>query len=111
MNETVTIPTPRSNTIASALWKRTSRTSWRFERPLMVDEDARSAAHGLGCRRGRSTSEPTRRAVPRLRDAAWGASRDCRAERRRTLERLFGLFQDQNPADEVRRLKEEDEGF
>ena len=77
----------------------------------MVDEDVRSAAHDLGCRRGRSASEPTRGAVPRHLDTASGISPDCRAERLRALEHLFDLFLDRNPEDEVRRLKEEDEGF
>ena len=40
-----------------------------------------------------------------------GIPPDRRSERVRTLERLFDLFQDHDPADEVRRLKEEDEGF
>lgn len=32
-------------------------------------------------------------------------------ERVRTLERLFELFRDHDAADEIRRLKEQDEGF
>ena len=47
----------------------------------------------------------------RHRDAVLGIPQARRSERVRTLERLFDLFQDHDPADEVRRLKEEDEGF
>ena len=47
----------------------------------------------------------------RHRDTVLGIPPARRSERVRTLERLFDLFQDHDPADEVRRLKEEDEGF
>ena len=78
---------------------------------LMLDEDVRSAARELAHRYGCSTSEAIRRAVLRHRDAVVGIPPARRAERIRTLERLFELFQGHDPADEVRRLKEQDEGF
>ncbi len=77
----------------------------------MLDEDVRSAARELAHRYGCSTSEAIRRAVLRHRDAVVGIPPARRAERVRTLERLFELFQGHVPADEVRRLKEQDEGF
>ena len=78
---------------------------------LMLDEDVRSAARELAHRYGCSTSEAIRRAVLRHRDSVIGIPPSRRAERVRILERLFALFQDHDPADEVRRLKEQDEGF
>lgn len=77
----------------------------------MLDEDVRAAARELAHRYRCSTSEAIRRAVLRHRDAVVGIPPARRAERVRTLERLFELFQGHDPADEVRRLKEQDEGF
>lgn len=77
----------------------------------MLDEDVRAAARELAHRYDCSTSEAIRRAVLRHRDAVIGIPPARRAERVRTLERLFELFQGHDPADEVRRLKEQDEGF
>ena len=78
---------------------------------LILDEDVRSAARELAHRYGCSTSEAIRRAVLRHRDAVIGIPPARRAERVRILERLFDLFEGHDPADEVRRLKEQDEGF
>ena len=78
---------------------------------LMLDEDVRSAARDLAHRYGCSTSEAIRRAILRHRDAVLGIPPARRAERVRILERLFDLFQGHDPSDEVRRLKEQDEGF
>ena len=47
----------------------------------------------------------------RHRDTVIGIPPARRAERVRILERLFDLFQDHEPAEEVRRLKEQGEGF
>ena len=77
----------------------------------MLDEDVRSAAGELAHRYGCSTSEAIRRAVLRHRDAVVEIPPARRAERVRILERLCDLFQGHDPADEVRRLKEQDEGF
>ena len=77
----------------------------------MLDEDVRSAVRELAHRYGCSMSEAIRRAVLRHRDAVIGIPPARRAERVRVLERLFELFQGHDPADEVRRLKEQDEGF
>lgn len=78
---------------------------------LILDDDARQAARELAHRYGCSTSEAIRRAVVRQRDAVVGIPPTKRQERVRILERLFELFHDHDPAEEVRRLKEEDEGF
>ena len=77
----------------------------------MLDDDVRSAARELAHRYGCSTAEAIRRAVLRHRDTVIGIPPARRAERVRILERLFDLFQDHEPAEEVRRLKEQGEGF
>ena len=61
---------------------------------LMLDDDVRSAARELAHRYGCSTAEAIRRAVLRHRDTV-----------------MFDLFQDHEPAEEVRCLKQQDEGF
>jgi hypothetical protein len=45
------------------------------------------------------------------RDADFGLTRTDRARRRATLQRLFELFEDHDPTEEIRRLKTEDAGF
>ena len=78
---------------------------------LLLDDEVRTAARELAHRYGCSTSEAIRRAVLRQRDAVLGVPRDRRAERVRLLHRLFDLFEGHDAADEIRRLKEQDEGF
>ena len=68
---------------------------------------ARELAHRYGC----STSEAIRRAIMRQRDTVLGVPPARREERLRVLEQLIEQFEGNDPADEVRRLKEEDEGF
>jgi hypothetical protein len=78
---------------------------------VLLDEATREAARDLARRYGCSTSEAIRRAIVRQRDALLGVPSARRKERVRILERLFEQFHDNDPAEEVRRLKEEDEGF
>ena len=78
---------------------------------LLLDDEVRAAARALAYRYGCSTSEAIRRAVLGHRDAVFGIPQVQRDERVRILNRLFDLFQDHDAADEVRRLKEQDEGF
>ena len=77
----------------------------------MLDDDTRVAARELAHRYGCSTSEAIRRAVLRHREAVLGVPDAKREQRVRTLNRLFELFEGHDAADEVRRLKEQDEGF
>ena len=77
----------------------------------MLDEATREAARELAHRYGCSTSEAIRRAIVRQRDALLGVPSARRQERIRILQRLFEQFHGNDPAEEVRRLKEEDEGF
>ncbi len=77
----------------------------------MLDHGTREAARELAHRYGCSTSEAIRRAIVRQRDAVIGVPIAKREERVRILEILFEQFDGNDPAEEVRRLKEEDEGF
>lgn len=78
---------------------------------LVLDDDARTAARELAHRYGCSASEAIRRAILRHRDTVFGIPQARREERVRILNRLFDLFEGHDAADEVRRLKEQDEGF
>ena len=78
---------------------------------LILDEEVRAAARELAHQYGCSTSEAIRRAVVQQRDAVFGISNASRESRVRTLEVLFEQFQDNDAEAEVRRLKDEDEGF
>lgn len=82
-----------------------------YRTTILLDEQARTAARELALRYDCSTSEAIRRAVIRQRDVVLGASAEERRARRKTLDQLFTLFEDNDPDDEVRRLKSEDEGF
>jgi hypothetical protein len=76
---------------------------------LILDEESRRAARQLAARYGCSTSEAIRRAVLRHRDAVFGIPAQSRRERRSNLLRLIDLFQGHDAADEIRRLKAQDE--
>lgn len=78
---------------------------------LVLDSEARSAARQLARRYGCSVSEAIRRSLIRNRDAELGIPRARRRERTTALKRLFDLFDGNDPAAEIRRLKAEDEGF
>lgn len=77
---------------------------------IMLDEPAREAARELALTYRCSTSEGIRRAILRQRDAVLGIPPAQREQRVRTLERLFELFEGHDAEDEIRRLKEQDEG-
>ena len=78
---------------------------------LLLDDDTRAAARDLAQRYDCSTSEAIRRTVLRHRDTVLGVPASERAERVRLLHRLFELFEGHDAEDEIRRLKEQDEGF
>lgn len=78
---------------------------------ILLDDDTRHAARELALRYGCSVSEAIRRAVIRQRDASLGVPAGTRKERRKVLERLFELFEGNDPAEEVKRLKEQDKAF
>lgn len=78
---------------------------------ILLDDEVRAAARELAHRYGCSTSEAIRRSVLRHREAVMGVSRERRKERVQALHRLFRLFEGHDAKDEIRRLKEQDEGF
>lgn len=78
---------------------------------LILDDETRAAARPLARRHGCTVSEAIRRSVISQRDASLGVPPKLRAERGRTLRRLFVLFEGNDARAEVRRLKREDEGF
>lgn len=78
---------------------------------ILLDDASRGAARQLARQYRCSVSEAIRRAVLGQRDAALGLPRAIRHERRRTLLRLFELFDGNDAVEEVRRLKAEDAGF
>jgi hypothetical protein len=78
---------------------------------LMLDEETRRAARDLAVRYDCSVSEAIRRAVLKQRESVVGLSTAARLKRRKTLRRLFELFDDNDAEAEVARLKREDAGF
>ncbi|MCP3963963.1 MAG: hypothetical protein GY719_39525 [bacterium] len=77
---------------------------------LILDDKTRQAARQLASSYDCSVSEAIRRAVVQQRDVVKGLPPDRRRQRVDTLERLFVLFEGNDPEEEVRRLKSEDEG-
>lgn len=78
---------------------------------MLLDDETRAAARDLAQRYDCSTSEAIRRAVLCHRDTVLGVPASERVERVRLLHRLFELFEGHDAEDEIRRLKEQDEGF
>ena len=78
---------------------------------MLLDDDTRAAARDLARRYDCSTSEAIRRAVLRHKDTVLGVPAAERAERVQLLHRLFELFEGHDAEGEIRRLKEQDEGF
>ena len=78
---------------------------------LLLDDETRAAARDLARQYGVTVSEAIRRSVIRQRDLTAGVAGKRRAQRARALRRAFELFEGNDPAAEVRRLKSEDAGF
>jgi hypothetical protein len=78
---------------------------------FLLDDETRKAARELAAKYGCSLSEAIRRAVLRERARVLGVPMESRQERVRLLQRLFVLFEGNDPHAEIRRLKSEDEGF
>ena len=77
---------------------------------IILDDEVRAAAHELALRYGCSASQAIRRSVLRHRDVVLRVSSARRKERVEILNRLFCLFEGHDAEDEIRRLKEQDEG-
>jgi hypothetical protein len=78
---------------------------------LLLDAETREAARELARRYDCSVSEAIRRSVVRQRNAELGPHSARRLTRRRALQRAFRLFQGNDAAAEIRRLKAQDAGF
>ncbi len=78
---------------------------------ILLDDETRFAARQLALRYGCSTSEAIRKAILGHRATVFGLPAESRTERRRSLLRLFELFKENDPEDEIQRLKSQDEGF
>lgn len=78
---------------------------------ILLDDETRHAARELALRYGCSVSEAIRRAILRQRDASLGVPASARKERTKALERLFELFEGNDPEEELDRLEQQDELF
>lgn len=78
---------------------------------LLLDDATRAAARDLARQYGCSVSEAIRRSVIHQRDLSVGLPPGRRVERTRALRRTFELFDGNDPAAEIRRLKTQDAGF
>lgn len=78
---------------------------------LILDEASRGAAKRLAAKLQVSPSEVVRRALVHYGDHVLGVVGERRRRRKNALARLSKLFEGNDPAAEVARLKEEDEFF
>ena len=78
---------------------------------LLLDDGSRKAARQIAAKLDCSVSEAIRRAVVGYRAGLLGATPKVRERRRRALKELFDLFEGNDPAAEIRRIKQEDAGF
>ena len=78
---------------------------------ILLDVEAEAAARELATKYGSNTSEAIRRSIVNSREAEFGLSESQRLRRTEILNHLFDLFEGHDAADEVRRLKDDDEGF
>jgi hypothetical protein len=78
---------------------------------LMLDEESGAAARQLATYYGCPLSEAIRRSLIAQRDSISGIPKRVREQRLRTLKRLFEIFEGNDAAEEVQRLKSEDRGF
>ena len=78
---------------------------------LILDDESSAAARQLADHYDCSVSVAIRRSLIAQRDALAGVPKEIRQRRVRTLKQLFEMFEGNNAAEEVRRLKMEDQGF
>jgi hypothetical protein len=78
---------------------------------LILDDESGAAARQLADHYGCPVSEAIRRSLIAQRDAVAGVTKRTRQQRLRTLKRLFEIFEGNDAAEEIRRLKREDLGF
>lgn len=78
---------------------------------LILDEESGTAARQLADHYGCPVSDAIRRSVIAQRDSVAGVPKRTRQQRVRVLKRLFNIFEGNDAAEEVHRLKVEDQGF
>jgi hypothetical protein len=78
---------------------------------LILDDEADAAARELADYYGCPVPDAIRRSLIAQRDSLAGVPGEIRQQRVDTLQRLFDLFEGNDAAAEVRRLKAEDQGF
>ena len=78
---------------------------------LILDEESGVAARQLAAYYGCAVSDAIRRSLIAQRDAVAGVPKQIRQRRVKTLQRLFEMFEGNDAAEEVHRLKREDSGF
>jgi len=78
---------------------------------IMMDDKSLEAARELATHYHVSTSEAIRRAVLAHRDQLQGHPLEVRLERKRQFQMVIDAFEGHDPQEEVRRIKDEDEGF
>jgi len=78
---------------------------------LILDDESGAAARQLADHYGCPVSEAIRRSLIAQRDTVAGVTKRTRLQRLRILKRLFEMFEGNDAAEEIRRLKREDLGF
>jgi hypothetical protein len=78
---------------------------------IILDEESGAAARQLAHHYGCTVSEAIRRSLIAQKESVTGVTRRIRQQRARNLKRLFEIFEGNDAAEEVRRLKAEDRGF
>ena len=78
---------------------------------VALDDNTLTAAQDLAHQYDCSTAEAIRRAIVRHRESVLGLPEAGCQERVRHLKHLFDLFAGNDAEEEIRRLKEQDEGF
>jgi len=78
---------------------------------LILDDESSLAARQLADHYGCPVSDAIRRSLIAQRDTVAGVSKQIRQQRVKSLKRLFEIFDGNDAAEEVRRLKSEDAGF
>jgi len=78
---------------------------------LILDDESQTAARQLADHYGCAVSDAIRRSLIAQRDSIAGVPKRARQQRVKILKHLFEIFEGNDAADEVRRLKIEDRGF
>jgi hypothetical protein len=78
---------------------------------LILDEESGTAARQLANHYGCAVSDAIRRSLIAQRDTVAGVPKGVRQQRVRILRHLFEIFEGNDAAEEIRRLKIEYRGF